>query len=274
MRFRDLTGQKFNRLYVDGFAGYHTYPNGKKRPLWNCTCDCGNKTIVLSNELTTGGTKSCGCLNQEKRSERRFKDLSGQIIGNIEIIERIGILKRNEKTSTPTYLCKCLLCGVLFEQRADYLRSGDVSSCGCMIKKREAEIEKILRENNVLYAVQVNFLGLVNKNNNRMWFDFAIFGQDRNLRCIIEEQGISHVNSENKQNDQIKKDFCKKHNIILEEIWYKENVEERTVQILDKYLHANPVPSIFDEGQTTISYESTRLMKFQRGSAVLLHKAG
>ena len=57
----DLTGEKFGRLTVISFAG--TDKNGKV--LWHCQCECGNKTIVRSDSLRWGATRSCGCLNRE-----------------------------------------------------------------------------------------------------------------------------------------------------------------------------------------------------------------
>jgi hypothetical protein len=33
--------------------------------LWLCKCDCGNTTIIPTNKLTSGKTKSCGCLKKE-----------------------------------------------------------------------------------------------------------------------------------------------------------------------------------------------------------------
>jgi hypothetical protein len=59
----DLTGQKFGRLLVLSFA----YNNKHRQSMWNCKCDCGKLTVVLGNELTSGGTLSCGCLHKERR---------------------------------------------------------------------------------------------------------------------------------------------------------------------------------------------------------------
>ena len=53
----ELTGQKFGRLTVDSYAFTKKY-----KTYWNCTCECGNKCIVVGTYLTTGETKSCGCL--------------------------------------------------------------------------------------------------------------------------------------------------------------------------------------------------------------------
>lgn len=54
--FIDLTGQKFNRLTAIKYLGSSK---------WLCKCDCGNETIVHTQKLKSGHTKSCGCLQKE-----------------------------------------------------------------------------------------------------------------------------------------------------------------------------------------------------------------
>lgn len=58
MKQIDLTGKRFGLLTVNGICEKR---NGKI--FWNCTCDCGNKTIVYGGNLRGGAVKSCGCLN-------------------------------------------------------------------------------------------------------------------------------------------------------------------------------------------------------------------
>lgn len=62
-KFKDLTGQKFGRLTVIERA-----PTKNKRTMWKCVCSCPNKTIFIvdSANLTSGHTKSCKCLNNER----------------------------------------------------------------------------------------------------------------------------------------------------------------------------------------------------------------
>lgn len=60
MKALDLTGQRFNRLVA--VATVRTAENGK---VWFCKCDCGNDVETTANRLTTGNTKSCGCLRSE-----------------------------------------------------------------------------------------------------------------------------------------------------------------------------------------------------------------
>ena len=57
---RDLTNQTFGRLTVISRSGSAT-----AGATWECRCSCGNMLIVTSNNLTTGNTKSCGCLPRE-----------------------------------------------------------------------------------------------------------------------------------------------------------------------------------------------------------------
>lgn len=55
--FQDLTGQKFNKLTALSRASNTL--GGRIR--WNCICDCGNETIVISSNLKSNRTTSCGC---------------------------------------------------------------------------------------------------------------------------------------------------------------------------------------------------------------------
>jgi len=60
-RFIDLTGQRFERLVVDKYAG----KNEKGKSQWLCKCDCGKEKIVIGCSLVTNNTRSCGCLHDE-----------------------------------------------------------------------------------------------------------------------------------------------------------------------------------------------------------------
>lgn len=60
---QDLKGKVFGRLLVMRFLySKRTY---NWRYMWLCLCVCGSYSIVLGNSLTTGNTKSCGCLHRE-----------------------------------------------------------------------------------------------------------------------------------------------------------------------------------------------------------------
>ena len=57
----DITGQKFGKLTALRIVDRPEFIH-KRGLFWECTCDCGNTTIVSSNALRTGGTTSCGCM--------------------------------------------------------------------------------------------------------------------------------------------------------------------------------------------------------------------
>ncbi len=54
---KDLTGMKFGQLTVLERAEKTAYGQYQ----WLCQCECGNKTVVVGQNLRTNSTKSCGC---------------------------------------------------------------------------------------------------------------------------------------------------------------------------------------------------------------------
>lgn len=63
MKSPDLSGKTFGRLLVKERAGSRS-----GRVTWACYCDCGNYVEVVSNALTSGHTKSCGCWRTERNT--------------------------------------------------------------------------------------------------------------------------------------------------------------------------------------------------------------
>ena len=63
-KLHDLTGQKFGELTVIQRA-----ENQSKKTVWLCKCDCGNIVKVVSANLISGNTKSCGCLKITKNTK-------------------------------------------------------------------------------------------------------------------------------------------------------------------------------------------------------------
>ena len=57
----DLTGRTFGRLTVLKIAARNTGRNVD----FLCRCSCGGKTTVPGDRLTSGKTKSCGCLKRD-----------------------------------------------------------------------------------------------------------------------------------------------------------------------------------------------------------------
>lgn len=55
-----MEGKTFNRLTVVEQHGFY-----KSKKVWHCKCDCGTSIFVTTGSLTSGNTKSCGCLKRE-----------------------------------------------------------------------------------------------------------------------------------------------------------------------------------------------------------------
>lgn len=61
MRFGKLTAIKFHHTQVT--------KNGNKS-FWLCECDCGNVVVVRTDCLTSGNTRSCGCIHKDLANEK------------------------------------------------------------------------------------------------------------------------------------------------------------------------------------------------------------
>jgi hypothetical protein len=73
VKFKDLTGQRFGRLVVIKRAENKMYPCGVSFPCFLCRCDCGNEKVVAGNNLRSGHTTSCGCVQREVRAKVHTK---------------------------------------------------------------------------------------------------------------------------------------------------------------------------------------------------------
>lgn len=91
--------------------------------LWECLCHhCGRTCQIVGNRVhDKRPPKDCGCRKREKEA-----DLTGQIFGALEVLERAG----NCKSGDRQYMCRCTLCG-----REKLLPAGTIrscpKSCGC-----------------------------------------------------------------------------------------------------------------------------------------------
>lgn len=59
---------KYNRLTIIKRMKDHIQPSGHTKPKFKCLCECGQITFVLRQHLISGHTKSCGCLDTEKKT--------------------------------------------------------------------------------------------------------------------------------------------------------------------------------------------------------------
>lgn len=65
-RFLNRVGIRYGRLEVIEHKG----KDHRGKHLWLCKCDCGNEKVVVSDNLSSGKSKSCGCLLNEFLSRK------------------------------------------------------------------------------------------------------------------------------------------------------------------------------------------------------------
>ena len=67
---KDLVGKRFDKLTVIKAHGIQEGKDGSKRRKWLCECECGGQRITVTSALTSGRTRSCGCIQREDVRER------------------------------------------------------------------------------------------------------------------------------------------------------------------------------------------------------------
>ena len=92
-------GEKYNRLTIVSF--HHSDKRWRKWYL--VKCDCGNEKVIMGSSMTSGNTKSCGCLAKEvkanKRISKKHSEVTAIILGYKRHAERRGfkwLLKRKD----------------------------------------------------------------------------------------------------------------------------------------------------------------------------------
>lgn len=123
-KIRDLTGQTFGKLTVVSFAG-----SNRRRVMWLCKCECGTEKAVRGDSLTSGSTKSCGCIN--------IKDLAGKKFGKLTVVRFAG----TDERSHAKWLCKCE-CGNEKTVTGSSLTSGNTKSCGCLTGSKHRKLRE------------------------------------------------------------------------------------------------------------------------------------
>jgi len=110
----------------------------------------------------------------------------------------------------------------------------------------EIKIEDVLRASGLNFEEEYSFPDLLSSSGRPLRFDFAVFDDDNELMFLLEYQGVQHYlpkskfggyNGLRKQqyNDMLKREYCKKHNIILIAIPYTEESDINYDYIMNSY---------------------------------------
>ncbi len=108
-----MIGQTFARLTVIRFS----HADARKRKHFHCVCSCGNEKVVHGASLSSGNTKSCGCLAKEARVKTRLPEDRG-VINHIILQYKRHAVERGLAFSLDYTLVEslirspCTYCGV------------------------------------------------------------------------------------------------------------------------------------------------------------------
>lgn len=100
--YKDLTGERFGKLVAESYL----YTNYRRKAVWRCKCDCGNYIEVPSERLTTGNTKSCGCLHIETTKKNIQKAIKKQTKYKTETEKIISVVFNQMKRRCYNPQCK------------------------------------------------------------------------------------------------------------------------------------------------------------------------
>ena len=110
----------------------------------------------------------------------------------------------------------------------------------------EIKIEDILRSANMNFTEEYSFPDLYSSNGRPLRFDFAVFDDNNEIMFLLEYQGIQHYIAKSKfggvsglkkqqYNDMLKREYCRKHNIILVAIPYTDENKVSYDYIMNSY---------------------------------------
>ena len=92
---------------------------------WLCRCACGTERAVPERGLKYGGSTSGGCLRKERVTKALAHDLTGQVFGQLTVLEQ----SPKRKNGCRWWFCRCE-CGRLYEVQASLLVTGRRTHCG------------------------------------------------------------------------------------------------------------------------------------------------
>ena len=220
-------------MYNDEYTLLEDYINSKTKILMKHN-KCGFEWKVAPDNFLAG-TKCPKCnINRQRLTTEEFKKRVFNKVGNDYTV--LGdYINYNTKI-----LMKHNKCNNEFEMSPTHFLNGE--RCPkCRNYKGEERIENWLKKNNIDYKTQFSFKDLYYKDKNKaLKFDFKLEYEDGSL-LLIEFDGIQHFQNwyynslENiKIRDNLKNEYCKKNNIELLRITYKDfnNIEK----ILKEYL--------------------------------------
>lgn len=232
-RRKNIIGQKFGHLTVLKFDEERSNNMGKTYVFAQCDCPLQTTISVRSADLISGNTLSCGCNRQSIPIGTKFHKLT---------VLEYDLEKCKEKHHSYVKVCCDCNPSLIYSIRADSLTGGKVISCGCeKCSHGEIKIEEILTDLNLNYIKEYSFQELKSKRNKLLRIDFylpenntAIEFQGKQHYVPVEHFGGQKHFDIQRENDQLKREYCKANNIQLIEIpyWDYDKIDENYLKNL------------------------------------------
>ena len=187
----NLTGQRFGMLVVLGDSG----ERGNGAVMWDCICDCGERSKVRGYSLKSGKSKSCGCMVCGK------SDLKGQRFGKWTVVDEC----ETRRYGQVYWMCVCE-CGAYKEVSGSSLRRGVSTRCGFCVRFADIRGERFGK----LVAVEV----IERRKGQTYWL------------CECDCGETSEVSLTNLKNGDIKSCGCSQHSFGVDHHNYNPNLTE------------------------------------------------
>ena len=170
--------KRFGKLKVIKEVG----KNKRYEKLWLCECKCGNEAIVKSYNLTSGKTKSCGCI----RTGPKIENLIGRKFNRLIVISKAN----RDKNRTSMWKCKCE-CGNITIVRRTSLLNGTQKSCGCLRKERMRVLGLLSKGRSRKYSIDERYFENIDNEHKAYWLGFLM--ADGNVYKNSVRVGLSIV---------------------------------------------------------------------------------
>lgn len=223
MRLIDLSGQHIEHFLVLERDFETQKIKQDKEVFWKCQCDCGTIFSVRGHDIRDRKIKSCGCWRKKVSRERNFIDLTGETFGKLKVLYEEPNIRADAHS---VWVCQCD-CGNIVNVSGRNFRKRTTQSCGCLKSQGELRVSSILQNLNINFISQYSAIDC--RDQLPLKFDFFLPAYN----VIIEYQGEQHYYpldfmggeerfQDQQRHDNIKREWCKKHNILLIEIPYTD----------------------------------------------------
>lgn len=222
---------KFNNIsFISDYNGY------MENAIFYCfICDFKFETTPQKLYSTQYGCPSCA----RKHYASIVRSTNDMFVEKIKLINPMVIPLEEYVTSQTHIKFQCTKCNYIWSTIPNSVLQGTgCPRCKRSILERKVELYLINSENE--YEDRKVYDGLVGIGNKSLSYDFYLPVYNLLIECQGEqhEHPVDYFGGEKQfatqqEHDRRKREYAKRHNINLLEIWYYENVEEK----LDKYFN-------------------------------------